>query len=279
MKPNIYDFKLLADYVDQKLDAATTKEIQNLLTKSEVASSIVEGIKFFYQQKDATRTELEQYLNDLQLTHEVQLHQPIPTDTITKKQKPKTTILLTYWGTIAATLCIFLIGFIIINSSATQPLPALAENHLEKYPAPNETYRGQEINIQQEWKTAIRAYKNDQYTSAIVVLEKIIAVQKAQHPTTELPDKYHFYLGLCYLYQKEANPQKAIENLSLIAKKSYSDYHEQANWFLGLAYLTNNQLKEAKKYIKTLDSLAIEGTVYDGKAKKLMGDLEEYEDF
>ncbi|MFN4083277.1 MAG: tetratricopeptide repeat protein [Bacteroidia bacterium] len=62
---------------------------------------------------------------------------------------------------------------------------------------------------------------------------------------------YNFYIGLCYLYTNFNNLAINHLEISLSLFKDFTKIH-LARWYLGLAYLKSNQIKEATEQFKEI---------------------------
>lgn len=82
------------------------------------------------------------------------------------------------------------------------------------------------------------AYDAKNFGKAIEILEKI-----------KLSDTTKFYLGLCYLQNTPAQPQKAIETWS---KQSLSYRKDEIQWWIAIAYLRKGDTEPAKKALSDI---------------------------
>jgi len=99
--------------------------------------------------------------------------------------------------------------------------------------------------IDSNWKNAITAYEEGQFSIAVAAIESSMA------KNSEKLDEKHFYLGLSYLYEDVANYEKAISHLAKSkALNSSSQLAPQANWFMALANLKQGKIKEAKALLQ-----------------------------
>lgn len=90
------------------------------------------------------------------------------------------------------------------------------------------------------YQQAFQAYENADYAQAIEVFESLTAPQKNEEAVI-------FYLGLSYLAQKITDPAK-VKLLQVIAMNR--DFKEQAQWYLALAYVQDNQKNEARSLLQ-----------------------------
>jgi tetratricopeptide (TPR) repeat protein len=133
------------------------------------------------------------------------------------------------WG-IAATVLLLLAAVVVFRQyTAPISLDSQVAAYLdEPYNSPP-FYRGPEESIV-PW--AIHYEKGD-YQEAKNALEKIVASGDAGPEAS-------FYLGLCYLYQENPDPQNAANQYNKVLG-SDNRYREQALWYQGLAYILADQ--------------------------------------
>ena len=167
------------------------------------------------------------------------------TETTPVKEAPVRQLPLRRLRSIAAVLLLGLTmaaGWLMFGQSNVNDL--VAEGLSQKYTAPV-TVRSGEVT-DPNWKNAIQAYKDGNYTTAIAALERSI-----EKDITNAEEK-HFYLGLCYLYQREANHEKAIDHLTKSKQINPNRYAQQANWFISLALLNLQKEEEAKVLLEEM---------------------------
>ncbi len=120
----------------------------------------------------------------------------------------------------------------------------LADDQLmEIYEAPSVVRQGDLADA--NWKNAISAYKDGQFSVAVA------AIESSMDKGSEKLDEKHFYLGLSYLYEDVPNYEKAINHLATSKElNSSSLFAPKANWFMALAYLKQGKIKEAKTLLQ-----------------------------
>lgn len=109
---------------------------------------------------------------------------------------------------------------------------------------------------------AMRLYDQRKYEEAITVFEEAIQ----NNPNSEA---LRFYQALSYLSIGQAD--SAIVQLSPIASASQARFREPARWYLGLAYLRRDDLKEAEAIFK---SIVDDGDSYSDRAKEILEALD-----
>ena len=127
-------------------------------------------------------------------------------------------------------------GWLMFGQSNANEL--VAEGLSQKFTAPVTVRSGEDTDP--NWKNAIQAYKDGNFTTAIAALERSI-----EKDITNVDEK-HFYLGLCYLYQREADHENAIVHLKKSKQINSNRYAQQANWFISLALLNLQKTEDAK---------------------------------
>ena len=110
------------------------------------------------------------------------------------------------------------------------------------YNAPTVTMDTEEIDS--NWKNAIDAYKDGNFSVAVAAIES--SIEKNE----ERIDEKHFYLGLSYLYEDVPNLDKAITHLAKSKEMNAPIYAAQANWFMSLAYLKQGNKESAKALLQ-----------------------------
>lgn len=125
--------------------------------------------------------------------------------------------------------------------SKTTSTIALSKEYLQTpYDGPIIT-RG-ETAIQQDWENAVEAYDNQNFEQALVHLQQILKTGKAE-------DQHYFYAALSALYQKNKEPQKAVNWLNKIKGGLYG---EAVDWYKSLAYIQLEKYEEAKKLLEPI---------------------------
>lgn len=120
------------------------------------------------------------------------------------------------------------------------------EQLMEIYKKPK-AFMNTNADADSNWKNAIAAYEEGQFSIAVAAIEKSIEKDEEE---LQLDEK-HFYLGLSYLYEDVPNYEKAMNHLSISKElNSSSQLAPQANWFMALAYLKQGKIKEAKALIQ-----------------------------
>ena len=148
---------------------------------------------------------------------------------------------LYYITAIAAALLIAV--FAIILSINTNNLDQQLNDHIAQHHHAPTTTMGTP-NSNERWELAIVAYQQAEYEGAATQISAII------DDGTTTPELY-FYLGLCQLYQHEANYEAAVDNFNRVLATSNA-FQEETKWFISLAYLKLQQLEDARRHLEQL---------------------------
>lgn len=155
---------------------------------------------------------------------------------------------------IAAILAIGIMGLWFFQNN--QPnISQLAMESLKEQPPGITVLMDENTNTDANWNAAVEAYQKKEYKIAATLLEQ--SVTKTS--------KHNFYLGLSYLHQQPIIAEKAIEYLKKVVETN-SQFTEEANWYLSLAYAINNNAAEAQKYLEQIPN----ESGYYAKAQKML---------
>ena len=138
----------------------------------------------------------------------------------------------------------------------------MADNFLQEDFFQNQDISKGELNIAQLKLDAASAYNRKDFTTSIDRYEELLSSGQAE-------SQHIFFLGLSYLYGK--NYPKAIEMLTLfLENKDTLNFKQEAQWFLALAYLKNEEPDKARTFLKMVK----EGHWNTEKATQLLEALE-----
>jgi TolA-binding protein len=110
---------------------------------------------------------------------------------------------------------------------------------------------------------AIELYKNQQYAKAIDVFEKLLN-EKIE---PNLSDRYHFWMGVCYLNLNKTD--QAIKALTKVLGYSKSDKGEEAYFMMGQCYERTGEKKSAKMTYEKMLRIYPQGNLKQVAEKKL----------
>ncbi len=105
---------------------------------------------------------------------------------------------------------------------------------------------------------AMQLYKQGAYRQAIAAFKQA---------DDAFSDEAQLFMGLCYMQLKQFDD--AIESLKGISPKS--ELHQEATWYLALAYLAEGRREQSRKMLKLI--LETPGNDYREQARNLLADL------
>jgi len=109
-----------------------------------------------------------------------------------------------------------------------------------------------------ELKLAMIEYEFENYAETVLILQKLL--QDDPENTTAL-----FYSGISNLFLDK--PAQAIEQLKKVIWSSENDFKTQAEWYLGLAFLKNEDFENARK---TFNKIISEDHRYKQKSIEIL---------
>ncbi|MDN5204527.1 tetratricopeptide repeat protein [Fulvivirgaceae bacterium BMA10] len=220
-------FEKIERYLEGKLTESEKIELQkalsndpDLLKEAEINKVIIETLK--NRNLLRIKNDVDQAMNIVKRAME---HDSVPFEQ-SHGEKPKRSIQFSNsLLKIAAVISILILSIIaIIKLTQSNSVDSIVISYLgEPYQAPP-FYRAPQESAE-NWK---QNYQSRNFVMARNILEGLV-----QSDDKNL--EAQFYLGLCYLYQPERDPKKAIDQFNnVLAGKSR--YEEQAMWYLGLSY-------------------------------------------
>ena len=114
--------------------------------------------------------------------------------------------------------------------------------------------RSAEIKTDDALATAFRYYKENDFTSAIKYFNSLENQVTAK-----------FYSGICFIELEKYD--QAIESFAAIVNDNDNLFVEQANWYLGLIYLMDNQKSKA---IEQFNKISKEESFYSAQASEIL---------
>lgn len=203
----------------------------------------------------------QQWANQLRTTYGVERNKP-----------PKIIRFPTWWKKalmVAATLLVLLYLAYIQGDTSASTYERLAAKYIQLTPPPLLSTLMGSGNIDELWGQAKEAIDTRNYARAGNYISKIIFLGKATI-------KEQYWLGICYLWQKEPNYAKAVQQFEKVVqfnKNSIQNkqFEYETNWYLGLAYLGNRQEEQAKRQFQTVVN---NGEWMVEEAKKALKELE-----
>lgn len=166
-----------------------------------------------------------------------------------------------YLWAVAASIALLIISSIfVINFYLSSSPEKLYEAYYTPYPnVVFPTKRGESESLSDK-ELAFQAYDLEDYGRAISLFEKI--------PGNQRNGEVLLYLGNAYLAVE--NTGQASLNLEKLLN-TYSNFHNQAKWYLSLSYLKDGKVEEAKSLLREIDK---DNNSYSIKARELLEEME-----
>ena len=136
-----------------------------------------------------------------------------------------------------------------------EAIPAMVQPHL--VPFENVINTDENTTLQE----GMAAYTHADYDKAIEYF--------TNHQKESYDPNVQFYLGITQLLNK--NPQKAVPTLERAVDSTAPPVQEAAQWYLALAYISNDQIPAAKSVLQTLQY----NPIYENKATEMLQELED----
>lgn len=156
----------------------------------------------------------------------------------------------------AVIVILFSVWFFTVNNSGTNPVFA---SYFKPYPSLMQTTRGLPREPAGERDAAFTAYRNGEYSASIKLFNSILGKQPDEEAL--------FYSGNAYLCINEAGQAESAFKKYLA---TYKEFAVEAKWYLGLSYLKQGKINDAKAL---LTSLAHDGNDYSKKAEEVISQL------
>lgn len=229
-------FELLLDYVEGLLDASSRERVEQFLAQDENHQTVVEGIRYYYQEYGASRAELEEYLAEFK-QRLVQEH--IPTQT--RRLSPR--LLSIAAAVLGLVLCVFLLRNQILPADSTDQFVAnaLAEPY-------GNIYGNQRSNDTNDQQAELgRWYSKGDYQQIITELEQ---------NNTELEATDAFLLAQSYLNLDPPNFTRAAELFEdILNNNAPAALVQQTQWYLALSqYRAGKEIMARETFEKIAQS-------------------------
>lgn len=225
------EFNKMEDYIDGLLNL---EEAQEFLRTLEYDPGLMQEITF--------RKEVNDALNDKAF---IEFRNLVVERTGSSGAQNKFSIqkdIIKTWHVAAASFALILVAgglwYILSNK------PFSTERLVSKYYKPAHPIlqvRSAELNADDALKEAFNFYKQNDYTNALKYFNSI---------DNQITAK--FYSGVCYIELEQY--QKAISSFEFVVNDSDNLFIEQAEWYLGLIYLMNNQKNQAIDQFKKIST-------------------------
>ena len=155
---------------------------------------------------------------------------------------------------LAAILVVFFGIFQFMNTTVS--LTKAYDDAFEVYQAPS-SIRSNDNAVKLNWETAIKFYKNEDFSNALVYFTKA----KGEAPEYLV----HFYIGLSAMSQENPNDALAEEYFFRVLQTD-NDFKQQAKWYRGLVLL---RMGEHGKAITVFKDIVEKKSYAYKKAQKL----------
>jgi tetratricopeptide (TPR) repeat protein len=233
----------LMEYAEDRLSSRERFRIENHLVDCEFCSEALEGFMISGDRNNIRK--------DIKALNK-EIHR-----TVTARMTHNPNWLVYY--SIAA---LFLLFFVSIFYFIDRP-PSyghLYAEYFKPYPNTIPTVRGEESAGSLE--SAMAEYENEQYKESLSILQYLLKSEPAN-------DTASFYAGISSLCLND--PQTAVVYLQTVASNRKSDFIDQAGWYLGLAFLKENNIQAAKICFEKLSS---NNGNFKGRSTELLHRLE-----
>ncbi len=220
------DMNSLLDYVEGTASEDTRKRVDQYLDENEEERLVINGIRTYYQEYGVDRQALLTFLQESRTASLAGFQQHI-----TKKRA------LSRWMGWAAVLLLMGVGmvaYLFFGKSGN------AQSSVIAYLA--DPYPVTVFLSNQPTGAWVAAYQDGNYQQASVLLKNTL-----QNGQDNAMLKY--YTGLSYLYQHPRQPAHAITYLSQVKEGALA---QQADWYLALAYLLENNEEEAQPLLQQI---------------------------
>lgn len=264
------DAALLDRYLNKKLDDSEKVAVEERLLNDPAFAELLEDIKLV---KVAVRRKVLkdnfQHLRQLESTlPEINIDEerPVATKTTSKLRSLRQKL------TVAAGILFLVFGSGLFLFNEGRVNEQLFHKNFKVYPSmenergiANTGTRLQKENIETKESKIARAYV---YYNAEYWSEAIPALQNLIKEYNRPMDQY--YLGISQLANKDAT--NAINTFQKVLELN-SEYGSRAEWYLALAFLSNNQREEAVTYLKAIVKNEESPKSYKENAARLLEDL------
>ncbi len=147
---------------------------------------------------------------------------------------------------VAAVLVILMLSVVVFDILQPSDPQELYAEYFETYRAPINT-RSQQGLFSADWQQAAHHYREGEYEKAIITYELMLQEEENDHYLL------HYYLGMSILNSTIHDSELAIPHLQKVFE-SANDYHQQASWYLALAYLESGDEEAARiQFQKVVD--------------------------
>ena len=245
--------QLIERYLDGELDKAELQAFEaQVSSDQELASELQLARQARHLVSMAGRSHLSDRLDAFE--KEVKEEEETP--------EFKAFTLPTWMKVAAAAITILMAGWWFYEQPFSSSQQDLFASHFEPYRNPI-NLRDTESLFGTDWQQAVELYSKGDFENAIPAFKKELDKQNTVSYLS------HFYLGISALAKATPDPQQAINAFDQVLA-SDNDYHQQANWYKGLALLKKGAKKEAREIF---EGIIENGHYQKEKAAMLLRDL------
>jgi tetratricopeptide (TPR) repeat protein len=208
----------LIAYVENRLSSQERSRIEKHLKDCKLCSDAVEGVNLTSDKGKA---------GFIVKSLEKEIHNRLSSGRVKKYN------LIKYYSIAAILLIAVLSSLYLFNKKS--PSEEIFAEYFKPYPNTIPLLRGNKAIA--ELQEAMMEYEHENYDPALKILQKILDAK----PEFMVA---HFYSGISNLCLDK--PQQAIIHFKIVIEDRNNDFKEQAEWYLGLAFIKNNDIKSSK---------------------------------
>lgn len=145
---------------------------------------------------------------------------------------------LPYWVVLLITMAMLLVTYRMFYHSHL----VMADQYFKPYAISTIDRSFASEKQKNDWDKAIIAYETSDYILATTYFKNILN----QQPSNDFID--NFFTGICHLALHQ--PREAIIYLNKSTENSNTAWKSTAYWYLGLAYLSNENIMVARQYLE-----------------------------
>ena len=244
------DIDIIENYLTGKLSAEKQKEVEDrLLTDREFA----QRVEIFKTLPPLVSEESHDFRNELEGIYQEYRKENSSARTISRR---------TFLMAASLALLISVTGILIWLLPASLTPQEIYATHFT-VPADNITVRNDQ-EIVPALQSAMESYNEQAYTDAVAKFENILQNDPDNAPVL-------FYSGVSYLILGETD--QAVQKLQKVAQIENTAYGLTSRWYLGLAYLKQDNTAQAREIFSSLQESS---SSYATKADTLLQQLEEF---
>lgn len=243
------NFEQLTEYAQEN----TSDSVRVHVETCERCATILEGISIAKAESTKKEVSLDHFLQASKESTKIHIDKEISVKNTSNEFKG-------LFLRVAAALIIVTIGaiaFFYTNKFDAEEFVAYEiSNHR---PGPNIE---RDLKVDANWSSFANSFQNSEYEKALSILDNV----KPDNRNSS----FDFFQGLCYLYKKPADYQKAVDLLVSIAN-SDNRFNEQARWYSALGYFKLGKVNQCKELL--LEITLIEDHFKKEEAKSLLENL------